>query len=70
MAVYGKSGRRIDRAKFAAKCIADNFGWRGDESWTRTFEEVRAGQKAHNITDADFEGMNLDELRQLARITD
>lgn len=68
MAIYGQSGKKIDRAKFAAKCYADNFGRRGDSTWKTAFLEVREGQKLHGITDADFEGLDLDTIRAECRM--
>ena len=63
-----KKGKRINLAEFAAKRIADNFGPLGSPAWIAKKSEIVAGQKARGITNADFEGMSLDDIRALARI--
>lgn len=60
--------RSLSLPKFAAKCIADNYGRRGSPAWRQVFAEVREGQKANHVGNADFAGMSLDEIRANARL--
>ena len=62
--------RPVSKPKFAAKCIADNYGRRGSTTWLAVFNATREVQALNGITAADFEGMSLDEIRANASLRD
>lgn len=70
MTTTTKPRRPVSKPKFAAKCIADNFGKRGSAPWLLVFNATREVQQALGVSAADFEGMSLDEIRANAKLRD